>query len=170
MASIVKKTNNRLKFLYRHRNALNFKTRKLLANALIFSHFDYAMVAWYPILSKTLKEKLQIAQNKVVRFVLELGPRSHIGQNELDRIGVLKVSDRAKQLTLHQMFHIYYRTAPKYLLDLFRRNSNPYTRTNQNNFAIPRSNGSTKPFSVTGAMEWNNLSVTTNCIANFQQF
>ena len=128
------------------------------------------MVAWYPILPKKLKEKLQIAQNKVVRFVLELEPRSHIGQNELDRISVLKVSDHAKQPTLHQMFHIYHRTTPKYLLDLFRPNSNPYsTRTNQHSFAIPRTNSSSTPFSVTGAMEWNSLSVTIKCNATFHQ-
>ena len=30
-------------------------------------------------------------QNKMVRFILKLGPRSHIGDEELKTVGILKV-------------------------------------------------------------------------------
>ena len=78
-------------------------------------NFDYAIAAWHQALSKKLKEKLQVTQNKIVRFALDLGPRAHIGQNELDRIGILSVKDRARQLMLNQMYDIFNGTAPSYL-------------------------------------------------------
>ena len=44
------------------------------------------------------KNKLQVRQNKMVRFILKLGPRSHIGDEELRTVRMLKVEDRVKQL------------------------------------------------------------------------
>ena len=46
------KINGRLRFLYRKQNFLDFSLRRLLANALIQPHFDYACSAWFPLLSK----------------------------------------------------------------------------------------------------------------------
>ena len=46
---------------------LNYSSRRLLFNALIQPHFDYGCTSWYPPLSKALKTKLQIAQNKCIR-------------------------------------------------------------------------------------------------------
>ena len=69
---IVTKCNNRLKFLYRHRDALDTKIRKTLAMALLQCHFDYAVSSWYMGLSKGNKSKLKIAQSKIVRFIINL--------------------------------------------------------------------------------------------------
>ena len=54
--SILSKCNARLKFLYRYKNVLKFKTKKLLVSALIQSHFDYTSTAWYFSLNKNLKK------------------------------------------------------------------------------------------------------------------
>ena len=43
---------------------------KVLATALIQCHFDYASTSWFGGLSKFMKGKLQIAQNKLIRVVL----------------------------------------------------------------------------------------------------
>ena len=107
--------------MYRHRELLNLKTRKTLSRALILSHLDYATGAWYAALSKKYKDALQVTQNKVVRFVLELGPREHIGQTELDRAGFLSVQDRATQLILHTMYDVYRDTAPDYLCNSLKK-------------------------------------------------
>jgi hypothetical protein len=72
---IQSKCTNRLKFLYRHRDSLNSKIRKTLALALTQSYFDYAVSAWYMGLSRANKKKIQVSQNKVIRFILNLGPR-----------------------------------------------------------------------------------------------
>ena len=51
-AKVLNTVNNRLKFLYRKQKFLSLSLRRLLCNALIQPHFDYACVAWYPLLDK----------------------------------------------------------------------------------------------------------------------
>ena len=100
MASrVMNKISSRLSFLYRKQSFLNSKLRRMLCNALIQPHFDYACSAWYSNLNKNSTKKLQIAQNKCIRFCLGLDDRSHIGVNEFKlltgcqcRIGMNSVS------------------------------------------------------------------------------
>ena len=73
---IIKKVNARLKFLYRNGAWLNNRSRSTLASALIQCYFDYCSSAWYESLSKSFKKKLQILQNKTIRFVQNLGSKS----------------------------------------------------------------------------------------------
>ena len=63
--------------------------RRLLCNVLIQPHFDYACSAWYPNLSRKLKNKIQTSQNKCVRFCLQLDEMSHISQKEFETVGKL---------------------------------------------------------------------------------
>ena len=65
---------------------LEEKLKKSLCSAVIHCHLDYACSSWYSGLNKHLKKKLQICQNKTVRFIKHLGPRSHIGFSELDSL------------------------------------------------------------------------------------
>ena len=75
---VIQKANARLKFLYRKRKFLNLTNKKLLAMSLIQCHFDYACSFWYPGLSKVVKNKLQVTQNKIIWFVLraKMGPKT----------------------------------------------------------------------------------------------
>ena len=75
---VIEKINSRLKFLYRKKSVLGVPLRRLLCNALIQPHFDYACTAWYTQLTKTLKDKLQVTQNKCIRCRLKLHCRKHI--------------------------------------------------------------------------------------------
>ena len=52
---VISKVNARLKFLHRKNKYLTPNLHRLLCNALIQPHFDYACSAWYPNLSKKLK-------------------------------------------------------------------------------------------------------------------
>ena len=72
---VLNKVNSTLRFLYRKQSILNGPLRHLLCNALIQPHFDYASHAWYPNLTKTLSIKLQRAQNKCIRFCLNVSCR-----------------------------------------------------------------------------------------------
>ena len=54
----------------------------MLTTALIQWHFDYASAAWFSGLSQKNKSKFQVLQNKVVRYLLNLTPRTHVGVNE----------------------------------------------------------------------------------------
>ena len=95
---IIQKANARLKFLFRKPDILNLHSKKLLVMSLIQCHFDYACSFWYPGLSKLLRNWLQVTQNKMIRFVLRLGPRSHIGSDEFKSSGWLPVSKRVDQI------------------------------------------------------------------------
>ena len=50
--SVVSKFNTRLQFLYRKNRFLSPQLRRLLCNALIQPHFDYACSVWYLNLNK----------------------------------------------------------------------------------------------------------------------
>ena len=67
---VINKINSRLKFLHRKNKFLTPALRRLLCNALIQPHFDYVSSAWYLNLTQTLKNKIQITQNKCIRYCL----------------------------------------------------------------------------------------------------
>ena len=60
---VLGKINGKLKFLYRKQSFLESSTRRMLLNALIQPHFDYACTSWFPMLNKRLSKKVQSAQN-----------------------------------------------------------------------------------------------------------
>ena len=74
---VIDKINSRLKFLYRKYRYLTPYLKRLLCNALIQQHFDYACSAWYPNLNKKFKRKLQTVLNRCIRYCLQLDNRSH---------------------------------------------------------------------------------------------
>ena len=119
--SIISKVNARLKFLYRQSNCLSAKTRKNLCSALILCHFDYSCSSWYAGLNKGLKRKLQISQNKVIRFINQLGPRTRITSDILMNLNLLNVETRVKQLDLLQLVSFI----PSGKLCTFERRSSP---------------------------------------------
>ena len=61
---VINKINSRLKFLYRKNRYLIPYLKRLLCNALIQLHFDFACPAWHPNLSIKFKSKLQTIQNR----------------------------------------------------------------------------------------------------------
>ena len=121
--SITGKVNSRLKFLYRNCKNLNSSTRLTLQTALIQCYFDYSCSSWYGGLNKTLKQKLQVAQNKVVRFILNFKPMARINYSVLSEINMLNEKDRAKQLRLDYvlMLLFFHELAPQYLNQHFIR-------------------------------------------------
>ena len=100
---------------------LTFSARKTLCSALIQCHFDYSCSSWYPSINKNLKDKLQVAQNKMIRFILNLKNRAHIGQKEREKAGFLNVSKRVTQLKLGHVFKISNKSCPQYLAQHFYR-------------------------------------------------
>ena len=82
---VLEKVNGRLKFLYRQSEYLNKRLRRMHCNTIIQPHFDYASSAWYPNLNNNLKSKLQIAQNKCIRFCLYLENREGIRYKHLKK-------------------------------------------------------------------------------------
>jgi len=104
--AIIKKSNARLKFLYRKQKFLNQYTRKLLVMSLVQCHFDYASSTWFNSLTQDLKHKLQVTQNRLIRFVLNRRPRSHIGKEEFIKLNWLPVASRVNQIILCRFLKI----------------------------------------------------------------
>ena len=160
--SVLSKINAKIKFLYRKNKFLTPLLRRLLCNALIQPHFDYACSAWYPNLNKAMKSKLQHAQNKCIRFCLQLGNRNHIGIDELERINWLNVNDRFEQCISVSAFKFFSNKSPSYMADIFipvgkdrastrnsyQKLSQPFRKTTQGQNSL----------SYLGPSIWNKLS------------
>ena len=83
---VINKINSRLKFLHRKNKFLTPALRRLLCNALIQPHFDYASSVWYPNLTQKMKNKIQITQNKCIRYYLQLDKMTHISKNRFETL------------------------------------------------------------------------------------
>ena len=157
----VSKCTSKLKFLYRNSNNLNMKTKKLLVSSLLQHHFDYACSSWYSDLTCNQKERLQILQNKIIRFILSAPPRTHIGLEQFKRVDLLPVSYRVEQIKLSQMFKIMNGTAPEYLTQTVKRTNSQHsyqTRSCQTNAVVQRvGSHSRKSFEHTAILLWNKL-------------
>ncbi len=81
--NIVKKCSGRIKFLYRQARSFPRSLKKTLCQSLVQSHLDYAISSWYAAMTQKAKNKLHILQNKMIRFTLDLGPRTHITEEHI---------------------------------------------------------------------------------------
>ena len=135
---------------------------------------DYACMAWYFSLSAMLKNKLQIVQNKLARFITNSGPRQHIGHTELSSIGYLNVQDRVTQLSMNMMHNIFYDRCPAYMNSFFTKISDVHnynTRGSNYNFRTPKINSiSATTFYYNATAEWNRLPDSIKCIQNKSTF
>ena len=94
---VLLKINSRLRFLNRNKKVLNQALKRMLCNALIQPHFDYACQAWYLNLTKTLSTKIQCAQNKCVRFCAILNSHTHLDKKHFEEINWLPIQERTNQ-------------------------------------------------------------------------
>ena len=128
---------------------------------LIQCYFDYACSSWYPALSQKHKNKLQIMQNKMVRFILNLDSRDHVGQETLNKLNMLFVKDPVTQLKMNHVFNIYNHRSTAYLSNHFQCFADIHgyaTRNSPCNFILPKSKGQAcNTFYFTGIKEWNSL-------------
>ena len=74
---------------------------------------------WYPNLNKGFKKKLQVTQNKCIRFCLQLGNMSHMGAAEFDKINWLPIDDRFNQCVSSKVFKFFQEKCPSYMSEIF---------------------------------------------------
>ena len=117
----ITKINQRIKFLARKAAFLDSPILHTLAGALVQSHFDYAAICWYTGLSQKLKKKLQTAQNKLIRVILKVHPRTHLDRAHFDKLKWLTVEKRTLYMKLMLTFKIVLNLVPKYLKNYFTR-------------------------------------------------
>ena len=113
---------------------------------------------------------MQCAQNKIIRYILNLSPITHIGLDEkpithigLDEFKIVKmlpVEYRVQQLQLNHMCDIVNGMAPDYMSNLLEIPpiDHHITRNSTLSFAIPQVSTSVLTSSFyTGARLWNSL-------------
>ena len=155
------KIDGKLKFLYRKNKFLTPTLRRMLCNAIIQPHFDYAYSAWYPNLNEKLKKKIQIAQNKCIQFCLKLDKIRHISSREFESINWLPVYKRVHQCINAITFKFVSNACPHYLNEVY--DYAPKCRIESiSNFAklrVPfcKTNMGQKSLSYIGSSLWNNL-------------
>ena len=130
--------------------------------SLIQCHFDYACSFWYPGLSKVLKNNLQVTQNKIIRFVLNMDSRAHVGSEVFKSLRWLPVSKRVDQIILNHVFKVKSGQSPDYMAEHFILASSIHsygTRFRETGcFSIPKVKGfGKKSFRYNGCVLWNEL-------------
>ena len=156
---VIKKVASRLGFLYRSAAFLDLHTRRVLCNALIQPCLDYCIVSWYLNLAVSIRNKLDVVQRKMARFVLGVGPRVHIGTAALRDLGWLTVSDRVRYFALLHVFRVRKGSGPSYLRKGFVMIADVHshrTRASATGYHVSGDDvdGS---FSFFGKKEWNAL-------------
>ena len=165
--------NGRLKFLYRKQKFLTYSLRRLLCNALIQPHFDYACSAGYPSLNKRLLKKIQISQNKCIRYCLKLDNRAHIGANEFKEINWLPTKERVSQCICVNIFKFFNNMAPDYTSEIFHpSHSRHNTRMSTYKLDLPfrKSVYGKKTLSYLGPKTWNSLPAQIKLCKNVNSF
>ena len=127
-------------------------------------HFDYAFSFWYPGLSKLLRNRLQVTQDKMIRFILKLDPRSHLGLDEFNSLGWWPVSKRVDQIILNHIFKTKSGTSPDYMKEHFFTAASVHsysTRLSEHCcFSVPKVDKfGKKLFAYHGCTLWNDLLV-----------
>ena len=116
---------------------MNYLSGRLLCNSLIQPHIDYGCTSYHSLLSKTLKTKLKIVQNKCICFCLELPPRGYISPSHFRKINWLPVERRVELYTSTTLLKYWNVVAPSYLSDMFMSSLNNYNTRSQTTLGIP---------------------------------
>ena len=162
---------SRFKDLSRYKRFLNFNARKILADALVLSYFNFCDVV-YMNLDEYLKKRIQKVQNLCLKFIFNIKKGVRWSSAELRKeIKWLSMNDRRTLDGLSLLFKILKGDAPEYLKDLFTLNSELSeieTRSCHRNIWIPNQPISAihrKSFRFAIPRIWNNL---PNNLKNFQ--
>ena len=171
---VISKVNARLKFLHQKNKYLTRNLRRLLCNALIQLRFDYACSAWYPNLSKKLKNRIQTSQNKCIRFCLQLDKMSHISQKEFEAINWLPFKERYNQCVNSIVFKYFDNQCPHYLHEVFMKapESSSSLRNSYQKLQQPfrKTNTGRNALSFIGPALWNKIPEEIKRITNLNVF
>ena len=158
---VINRINGILKFLYWKNSFLTSGLRRMLCNALIQPHFDYAFSAWYPNINVKLKKTQQITQNKCIRFCLKLDKIHHISEEDFKTIDWLSVVQRVRQSLNVIVFKYVNNACPYYMKEVFEYTSKGRI-SSRNNYArlkVPfrKTTKGQKSLSYIGPSVWNKL-------------
>ena len=172
--NLMKACAGRLAFLYRQSFLLDRKSRQTLCSALLQPYIDYCCSSWYGGLTVALKERLNVIQRKMVRFIYGLDNRAHIDFKNLRDLSWLSITDRVRFFRMTHIFRIRHKLAPSYLLPNFRSVSEAHTHNTRGsgfNFVLSRELSlSPTSFAFLAIKQWNELPSSLKSIAEYRVF
>ena len=96
----------------------------LYADCFVMLSFSLTMIMFlllsYPSLSKRLLRKIQISQNKCIRYCLKLDNRSHVSVVEFKKLNWLSTKERVCQCICVNIFKFFNDMLPEYTSEVFR--------------------------------------------------
>ena len=134
---------------------------KQVTNALVLSQLDYCFPIWSSASMKELN-KLQVAQNKAARSVLQCSYRTNVTHMH-EQLGWLSITRRSSYVLLNLIRNIIVNKSPNFLYCLFSHQlsqHNYLTRhAAEGRFILPRANTNVLKKSVLfrAILEWNAL-------------
>lgn len=158
---VIKACSGRISFLYRNASCLDYFSRKILCSALIQPFIDYCTSSWYSGLTRKLKNRFDVLQRRMVRFIFFKDGRDHVDERDLLKLSWLSIPDRVDFFKLKHVFKIRNKMAPEYLMNNFKSVSLAHsynTRGSAHNFFIPKDTSKCPTsFATTGMKLWNGL-------------
>ena len=159
-AIMLGKINGKLKFLYRKQSFLNNSLRRLLLNALIQPHFDYACTSWFPMLNKRLSKKCSLHKTNAFAF-FESKKHSTCRGYRIKNYKLAYTKNRVEQHTCLNIMKFFKGTAPAYADEIFKPvDQSRVTRRSKFKLNLPfrKSSAGQKCPSYIGPKIWNSLS------------
>ena len=148
--------------------------RRLLYNAIIQPHFDCACSGWYSNLTQKLKKKLEVMQNKCIRFCLQLNKMSTISHKEFKDLNWLPAINRFEQRVISIVFKSINSNCPYYLNEDFEFAPEGYISLRNNFLKLKQSfrntNTGQKALSFIGPSFWNQIPETLKKTDNLNTF
>ena len=166
LSSIISK---RIGVIYRVKHYLPNKIINMLAQALVFPHFDYCSSVWSNF-SMHHSNELQILQNRLARVLLLADIRTSVDKMLKD-LDWVRLTHRWDHHLLIQTFKCLKGLAPSYLSSAFIFTHSVHSKCTRsqshNNLVIPKwkTNFGKKTFHYRAAILWNML--PTNIRVNF---
>ena len=176
MTQLISEINGRLSFLFRYSSLLNYRTRKLLCSSLVQPFLDFSCSTWYSGIPAVYKDRLDVIQRRMVRFIIARSPRDHVDTSDLNSMSWMTVPNRVKYFKLLHMFRIYNGTCPSYLKDGFTKTDSVHghnTRGSDRNFFVPKNHATNimfSSFSATAVRHWNGLNETLKACNSLTSF
>ena len=171
---VINKINSRLRFLYRQNRFLNFPLGRLLCNAMIQTFFDYSCNGWYPNIRNKLKMHLQAAQNKCIRFCLNLNGRSSIKYEDFEKRNWLLIHERVWKCSVCSINKFFTKNCPNYFEEIYApfEADGIHTRSSYQELNVPhwKTNVGQKALSYVGLSLRNNLNKTLKTLTSLNSF
>ena len=164
---IKKKVSKRIGAMYRSKNLLPLKFRKMFANALMLPHFDYLDIIWCKTYKSKLKD-LDISYKKIAKIALDVNIRES-SISVYKQMGWLPLHLRRQLHLSSYMYRIVNEICPRHFIGKFSYISGG-SRGGENCNLYTQKSKSHKEFFYLGAKAWNVVPQTLRASESVKHF